>query len=349
MVRVFICAALGLSLIPVHVNAEGPLTYREYQRELGQGQSRLDYSKQLIGHDQIHTLVPELNQSSADEQGEVEEPGGSEGGEPQSQVDDRATSDGHEDGDGGAVSTGRPRTAPQQTSREPADQRRESNTPDPSQSSRPQRQVRSTNASEYEYISPSLRQASTGGQRNQARVERDAGRRILFGIPIGTEIKVSLDQSASNVQPGLIALRVEQTIQGRKQDLPRGSTLFARSSAVIGSERLYLSVSNGITPDDVEFSASGVIFDEFREPGLAARVISDGKSLARASSEGLNTFGRELLNAAPGDGVTGAAAQAAAGSLIQEQAKEDQVTLGRPAYVVSAEPQRAVVQIEATF
>ena len=51
---------VALTLLVLSYPALGEtLSYKEYQQRLGAGQERLDYSKQLIGHDQIHTLVPE--------------------------------------------------------------------------------------------------------------------------------------------------------------------------------------------------------------------------------------------------------------------------------------------------
>jgi hypothetical protein len=91
------------------------------------------------------------------------------------------------------------------------------------------------------------------------------------------------------------------------------------------------------------------VFGDNREPGLVARVVNDGKALARASSEGLNALGKGLVNTIPGVGPGGSAASAAADQLLKEKERDDQVKQGRPAYVVIAGPQEAVVQIEETF
>lgn len=353
MVRGF---ALTLLVLSHPVLAES-LSYKEYQRKLGASQERLDYSKKLVGHDEIHTLVPEartdgkpaVNPERKPAAAEARNGGGDSSsgavqetaGQPQMAPEKR---------EGNREERGRARTRSENSRTEseasyPITDPQRSTAPAPAARPRPE-----PAANPYEYVSPSLRASSGIGTRNQVRVVRpDANGRILFGIPIGAEIPVSLDQAASNVQPGLIVLKVEKTIRGRKQDLPKGSQLFARSSAVIGSERLYLNVRQGIAPDGTEFTLRGVILDQYSEPGLAARVVSDGKTLARASSEGLNTFGQQLLQAAPGDGAAGAAAQSAAGTVLKEQSQEDRATHGRPAYVVVADPQAGVVQVEATF
>lgn len=336
--------AFVMATAPVY--AEEPLNYEDYQRAIGAGQERLDYSKRLIGHDKLHTLVPESNAP----------------GTPDNRVPSPPGSDGDVEGSGETSSgpsseregEGRDEAAPKNPSDPvanpqplPKPSAPESNVAaNPKSQPRPVKQERSTST---HYISPSLRGANGRGQRNEARVTRSNSNRVMFGISLGTTITVTLDNSASNVQPGFIALRVGETIRGRKNDLPHGSTLFARSSAVIGSERLFLNVTKGVTPEGDEFSVQGVVFDNKREPGLAARVVSDGKTLARASSEGLNTLGRELLSAAPTNGATGAATEATLSQLLKEKAAGDQAAQGRPAYVVVASPQAATVQIESTF
>ena len=335
------------------VGAEETLSYDEYQKAIGAGQERLDYSKRLIGHDKLHTLVPADSDTSVQE-GRIPPPAGA-GNKPETSGEvegedsarDGSSSEGSPEVSGteaGAASEPKPQPAAE-PERNP-----EVSKPDvqPQISVAPSanEKQRSTTT---RYISPSLRSAGGRGQRNQARVERSDRNRVTFGISLGTEITVSLDNSASNIQPGLIKLTVEETVRGRKDDLPRGSTLFARSSAVLGSERLFLNVSQGVTPNGDEFSVQGVVFDTKREPGLAGRVISDGKTLARASSEGLNTLGQELLGAAPTTGATGAATEATLKQLLKEKQSEDRAEQGRPAYVVIASPQAATVQIETTF
>lgn len=355
MVKIGKVSVLFLSFIAGIAVADDELSYRDYQRAIGAGQDRLDYSKKLVGHDQLHTLIP-----SEEEEGEVSDPylqamdraakngEGSDSSTPKSQ--DAKASDSKE-------STAAPEEAPGETEQPSKGNVAEGSKPDTVAPSEPQQNqdrraspVASAQASNaYHYVSPSLKNANGRGQRNNARDERSDKRRVVFGISVGTTIPISLDRSASNIQPGLIALTVDKTIRGRKEDLPAGSTLFSRSSAVLGSERLFLSVSRGVTPDGDEFNVQGVVFDHQLEPGLSARVVSDGKALARAGAEGVNTLSRELLNAAPTAGAGGQAAEATLGQLIQEKEKTDAATQGRPAYVVVASPQKGTVQIENTF
>lgn len=335
--------AFVMATAPVY--AEEPLNYEDYQRAIGAGQERLDYSKRLIGHDKLHTLVPEA----------------SEPGSPDTRVPLPPGSGGDAEGSGKTLAPpsekegeGRDEAPPKSPSDPEANPEPlpKPSAPESDVAAKPKAQpkpVKRERSTSTHYISPSLRGANGRGQRNEARVTRSNSNRVMFGISLGTKITVTLDNSASNVQPGFIALRVGETIRGRKNDLPHGSTLFARSSAVIGSERLFLNVTKGVTPDGDEFNVQGVVFDNKREPGLAARVISDGKTLARASSEGLNTLGRELLSAAPTNGATGAATEATLSQLLKEKAAGDQAAQGRPAYVVVASPQTATVQIESTF
>jgi hypothetical protein len=355
MVNIRLVGIVLTLALSASVGAEETLSYEEYQKAIGAGQERLDYSKRLIGHDKLHTLVPAGSDNSTRE---VRTP-------PPVGAGDKSETSGEGEGEGSARDGSNPEALPEVSGTEAEAASEPKEKPQPvasperaSEASKPDVQpqvsvapsaAKQQRSTATRYISPSLRSAGGRGQRNQARVERSNRNRVTFGISLGTEITVSLDNSASNIQPGLIKLTVEETVRGRKDDLPRGSTLFARSSAVLGSERLFLNVSQGVTPNGDEFSVQGVVFDTKREPGLAGRVISDGKTLARASSEGLNTLGRELLGAAPTTGATGAATEATLKQLLKEKQSEDRAEQGRPAYVVIASPQAATVQIETTF
>lgn len=341
--------------VSVPVCADETLSYEEYQKAIGAGQERLDYSKRLIGHNKLHTLVPADSENRSPEGRKPPPVGTSSDPEASGKGAGSEGNDGSPSGsaEGNAIGSGaapKPKGQSQPVTKpEPEPESRVSK-PDtqPQVAARPSAGEQQISTA-TRYISPSLRGGNGRAQRNEARVERSSRNRVTFGISLGTEIAVSLDNSASNIQPGLIKLTVDETVRGRKDDLPRGSTFFARSSAVLGSERLFLNVSKGVTPNGDEFSVQGVIFDIKREPGLAARVVSDGKMLARASSEGLNTLSRELLGAAPTDGVTGAATEATLGQLLKEKESGDRAEQGRPAYVVVASPQTATVQIESTF
>lgn len=363
--------ALGLAVLliaPCASGADEPLSYDEYQKAIGAGQERLDYSRRLIGHDDLHTLILDDDDGrSVDGNGDnpssresgSEASAGASDSEPEAEAGDNParTENGNAgsseaDGSEAKANSVAGSESPSEVAPEPKPRKSK---PQPSPA-KPQvssgSQARDNSreqATATRYISPSLRSAEGRGQRNKARVERSTQNRVAFGISLGTEISVSLDESATNVQPGLIKLKVDETIRGRKEDLPRGSTLFARSSAVIGSERLFLNAVKGVTPDGEEFRLQGVVFDEKREPGLAARIVSDGKMLARAGSKGLNTLGRELIDLAPTEGATGAATEATLDQMMKEKESGDRAQQGRPAYVVVASPQKATVQVETTF
>jgi hypothetical protein len=333
------------------VCAEETLNYEDYQRAIGAGQERLDYSKRLIGHDQLHTLVPDVKEPES-QHSRVHSPAEPEGAEESAPELPNETSESaganRNQAEVSKKSDPVPVASPDSQSISPKPKSSGRGSADSKAKPRQEIAVQTHSAS-TRYISPSLRGKNGRDQRNEARVTRSNSHRVKFGISLGTEIKVTLDDSASNIQPGLIKLKVEETVRGRKNNLPHGSILFAQSSAVIGSERLFLSVSKGVTPEGDEFNVRGVVFDIKRKPGLAARIVSDGKTLARASSEGLNTLGRELLSAAPTSGATGAATEATLGQLLKEKAQDDQAAQGRPAYVVIASPQTATVQVESTF
>ena len=200
----------------------------------------------------------------------------------------------------------------------------------------------------YVYVPPSLRD-SRASVSNQRQIKTPV-KNITFGITIGTRIPVRLKTSASNVEPGYIQFQVEQDIVGDKKSLPKGSTLFCRASAVLGSPRLFVSAVKGITQGDhMEFNLRGNVFAEDGKAGLIATLINDGRGLARAKDAGVTVLGAGLIDMIPGSTITTEAGKAAAELVINENRSENNQKHGRPNYVLDAEPQLAVLQIEETF
>lgn len=333
--------ALLLAAIAVAASAQDDeMSYQEFRKEIGSGQERLDYSRSLVGHDKIHTLVPE-----AEESGQSEDKKPSEAKAEKDQAENSTTGEPKEaEGEGNREEN----SGSQQQANQASEAEAEASNPEPEASESPANRPQPAQNG-MTYISPSLSGGSARGRQNQVSVARPEGPEVTFGISIGEMIPVKLDESASNVQPGLIAVKVRKAIHGRERTLPEGTKLFAQSSSVIGSDRLFLRISKGVTPDGEVFQVRGAVFDDSREPGLAGRVVSDGRSLERATSAGVNTLGKELLDSAPLNNAGGEATEATLGQLLKEKEQEDSAQAGRPAYVVVAQPQKAIVQVERTF
>ena len=197
---------------------------------------------------------------------------------------------------------------------------------------------------------PKSAQASSGGQRSYSMKVVEPEDSPRFGIPIGTQIKVRLNTGASSVQPGYIQVETLEDVIGHKRSLSRGSTLFLRVQAINGSSRLFGTAVRGITAlDSEEFGVRGNIFGADGQPGFDAVVISDGRSLERATDAGLEAIGEGVLGAIPDSSLAVDAGRKAAGQLLDDQSAENDRKSGRLKLVVQAQPQIATLQIEETF
>ncbi|NRB41034.1 MAG: hypothetical protein HRU20_21610 [Pseudomonadales bacterium] len=198
------------------------------------------------------------------------------------------------------------------------------------------------------YLDPSL----SGGEviKNKSKtVNPGKGKRIIFGVTIGSEIKVRLNKGASNAQLGLVAFEVLEDVYGYKVSLPSKTLLFGSTSAVIGTPRLYVSIRKGITPDHLEFTIDGFALASDGLSGLSGIVTSDGRTLVRASDAGKNALASSVVDSVSSSNMLVGAAQDAAGEMLSEEKSDDRAENGRPAYVVEASPQEAIIQVERTF
>ncbi len=172
--------------------------------------------------------------------------------------------------------------------------------------------------------------------------------RTVFGISLGTSIPVRLRRTSTNVQPGYIELVVTADVAGRKKTLPADSILFAISSVVKGSSRLYLNSVKGVTPGGEEFVLKGHISDHFNTAGLSGVIKSDGRAVSRSLSQGGLALSRSLASEIGGDALA-TGANAVASQLIQEGSEKTSANLDRAAFIVSANPQQGVLTVEETF
>jgi len=334
----------GALLLSLSVAAEN-LNYDSFLNELNDGQQKIDYSKGLVKHDQLHTL---LDQVKDDEAGR--RPNG-KAGQPTAEAEQ---SDVNTDPPGNDVARARP-------SEESGDKAaaewqgadvagvEEGYDGSPDKTDATPVSVKSGRQSNggYFYVAPSLRRGGTQVS-NDILLARSEKASAYFGITIGTEISIDLKKSASNVQEGYVALSVRVDVVGQQHTLSRNGTLFARPTAVKGSERLFLRIERGITPEGYEFAANGVVLGEDGKPGLAAKVVSDGKVLERALNAGEDTIAGAVVGVMAPD-VAGEAAKSGVNKLLEDKQQGDNDKSGQRAYIVLADPQRATIQVEATF
>jgi len=200
---------------------------------------------------------------------------------------------------------------------------------------------KNTDPSQYYVFDDKPISVSLGGSGFKSKL-------ILFGIDIGSKIKVELKSTATNAQDAFIIVYTTEDYQGTKKTLPAGTKFFGRSSARKGSSQLYVRFGKGITPQHKQFTCSASFQDVTTKTGFAGAVTSDGDMIARASASGgtaLALGATSLLDS----GLGASAAKTALNSMINEKSKSTKDELGRDSYIVTANPQTGYLFIEETF
>ena len=332
------------------------LTYDAYMQRIGAGQKKIDYSEELIKNNELHRLILERDNQAKNQTGG--KPSNSERfwrEQPKDSTDLNTAPAAKVEMPQGRNGVGQQNALVEANAKlkaAEAELAQLKSTPTPPKTSTQTTKAPKTSAQsgkvKYVYVPPSLR-GSTASVSNSRQIEAPT-KTIHFGITIGTRIPVRLNSSATNVQPGYIQFLVEEDIVGDKKTLAKGSTIFCQADAVLGSPRLFTSAVKGITKDKrTEFSLRGNIFAEDGKAGLVAIIVNDGRGLSRAKDAGVRVLGTGLINMVPGAGITTQAGKAAAELVIDENSEENSAKHGRPNYVLDAEPQLAVLQIEETF
>ncbi len=332
--------------------------YRQFQQGIDSAQEKIDYSERLISHDSLHELIKKKakqgqKEKSLVDRARIEKNKIKDPDQPEEKPipadlpnDQKGKPDASEPADPAHKSSGQAAEPVPVPSPKPASE--------PKQKKPTSAKTKPTSNSGV-YISPALRNLGNtfndDGARisNKASVQSPEEQHITYGVTIGTSIPVELDNSATNVQPGYVQFVTTEDLIGYKKTLPKHTRLFGQPSAVIGSDKLFVSISVGIDPDtNVEFTLSGAVFDNEGDPGLIAYIVNDGRSMARATDAGVNALGAGIVDLIPGNVATDAA-KASADSLLKEKQNNDSHKNGSPSYIVQANPQKASIQVERTF
>jgi hypothetical protein len=202
------------------------------------------------------------------------------------------------------------------------------------------------------YYDPSIDALSGGGGGITNEIDytgKNSRDRVIFGITIGTEIPVRTRTRSSNTQNGFITFEVTQDIIGYNQILPVGSKIFAQPTAAVGDARLYGNTNTGITTNNFEFSISASVIGHDNAQGLAAIVISDGRSLQRAGNASTASLLSSAIDAIPSSSITLDAVGNGLDSLAQERIQEDEKKTGTKSYIVNAPPQTGKLIVRKTF
>lgn len=331
--------------------------YQQYQGEINDAEQVHDYEKRMLKVDDLYQIFPDIQNNSNQEQPEYFNGNGRiEAGTDIQTEDDAKTkakaraaanaddTDKQAEDDAKAKAEAEAKARAAERAANKARRNKETRTGRKSTSKKEQKQDSgfyyppSANQ-DFEIRNNNLKLGGEGFKQDE----------ILFGIPIGTRIPVEVFGNASSVQPAYIQFTTLETIKGKYRDLPVHSTLFARPSAVRGSDKLYCTVVKGITPDELEFDGiRGIAHNMQLEAGLNGKIISDGKVLNRAVSSSGLALGAALTSELTGS-VIGEAGKEGLDAVMSEKGDEAKANQGRAAFIVKSLPQKAYIYIEKTF
>ncbi len=74
-----------------------------------------------------------------------------------------------------------------------------------------------------------------------------------FGIVIGTWFKAHIERRVTNADNGQVEVTLDEDVPGKTKTLPAGTVLFGQKAFNQVSQRLDISLSNGIMPEGIEF------------------------------------------------------------------------------------------------
>ena len=360
MKRIILIGALASSA----AFADEPLTYQEFMKKVNTAQQKIDYSETLIKRSELDALILEREKNARNQGGggkawlpdsfknsDQDNQGGAES--QQGKTESQATKDTAEAQKTSAVEDAKAPITPESSNHQGKPAKPDTKALGKEQQTGvAQKQVnkasQTARVTKTFNLPPGLVRASAA-VKNEIYVDTPK-KSILFGIPIGTRIPVELETGASNAQPGYIQFKVLKDIEGDKRVLPKGSTLFARGNSFPGTSRLHATVSKGITIEEhEEFSLRGIVFADDGQAGLIGEVVSDGRTLERATDAGIYALGEGIIDTVPGSELAAEAGKRAAKQALRENEQESSAENGRVRFIVEAGPQQAVLQIEETF
>lgn len=180
--------------------------------------------------------------------------------------------------------------------------------------------------------------------------EVDKSKRVIFGIRTGQAFKAQLANRASNADPALVELTVEEDVIGDFKTLSKGSKLFFKSTYNQGSNRLDLALVKGID-NRFEFEANGKghVRDIANNAGLVGVVSADKKIIDRSLMEGVYALANTTASSMATNNPVSTAVSASTGSMIEQGKDFSDQSLGTSQHVIVVEPQYVYVRIDSTF
>jgi hypothetical protein len=242
-------------------------------------------------------------------------------------------------GAGGAESTAsaRPQVTKYRTRSNPAD------VPAPGPGTPPvRRQPRRTDPDIY-IPPPRLDTAST----TQSQVFAQETRR--FGITLGTWFRANLERRITNADNGQVEVTLAEDVPGNSRTLPAGTVLFGQKTFNQASQRLDISLSQGITPAGEEFSLVASVYDHTKVSGLAGSVQRQRDAEVRsAAAKRALTAAQALLSTSLDTAGAGELAEGV-GQVGDELLDNERRLVREPAVLIQVSPQPVLVRVNQTF
>ena len=170
-----------------------------------------------------------------------------------------------------------------------------------------------------------------------------------FGITIGTWFRAHIERRITNADNGQVEVTLDEDVPGKTRTLPAGTVLFGQKSFNQVSQRLDISLSNGIMPEGVEFDLVATVYDSTRVSGLSGSVVRQrGTEVKSAASKGALASAKALMTATIDNTAAGALADGV-GQVGDELLNNERRFVREPRYLIQVSPQPVLVRVNQTF
>lgn len=170
-----------------------------------------------------------------------------------------------------------------------------------------------------------------------------------FGITLGTWFQASIQRRITNADNGQVEVTLDEDVPGRTQTLPAGTVLFGQKSFNPVSQRLDISLTNGITPEGHEFAVVATVYDRTKVSGLAGSVQRQRDAeMTSAAAKGALTTAQALLSTTLDTAAAGAIADGV-GQVGDELLDNERRFIREPAVLIQVSPQPVLVRVNQTF
>jgi len=170
-----------------------------------------------------------------------------------------------------------------------------------------------------------------------------------FGITLGTWFQASIQRRITNADNGQVEVTLDEDVPGRTQTLPAGTVLFGQKSFNPVSQRLDISLANGITPEGHEFALVATVYDRTKVSGLAGSVQRQRDAeMTSAAAKGALTAAQALLSTTLDTAAAGAIADGV-GQVGDELLDNERRYIREPAVLIQVSPQPVLVRVNQTL